>query len=425
MLTAEPTPVAVLQADLAPEDTLGQIPTPKSAASLTETPKSPETPQTTATPTTFRDVSLDLFSRGISAAYGYEASSSVEDVLEKGLLLSEASPVHIVVRGRALEHSLRCGWRGIARTAQQREDAIRFWLGKADDEPLPSAGQIETEFMSHVNQVSARYRDFVAASFISIARGGLSADLLILTCYADYEVSGYLLGTGMSKLTVAYDGVDQVRSYDLYSRSHAAGEFGPAISTPLMARVEYEEVLEERMWRAEAALSDIVEGHESVLFLAPMGAHYAIAVEAWQVVAQWDMQRGDDGIVNAVRYGAGVGDPEHIQPLHRSRITHRDLHGVRRLLGTADRKFAGSGAVLPGHWCLRGHHAGRRVHGHVHARPAAACAHMRQRSCGEGTPPQPRPCQGLHGALGLDGRSGWHRHVGLERVDDHLVVGGC
>ena len=50
-----------------------------------------------------------------------------------------------------------------------------------------------------------------------------------------------------------------------------------------------------------------------VLFLAPMGAHHTIAVEAWQVVAQWDLQTGGDGTVNAVRYGASPIDPEYLQ----------------------------------------------------------------------------------------------------------------
>ncbi len=37
-----------------------------------------------------------------------------------------------------------------------------------------------------------------------------------------------------------------------------------------------------------------IEGSESVLFLAPMEAHNAIAVEAWQAVAQWDLQTGSE-----------------------------------------------------------------------------------------------------------------------------------
>ena len=58
-------------------------------------------------------------------------TASVEEVLEKGLRLAEASPVHLAVRGTGVSSSTRCDWRGIARTLAQREAAIRFWLGLA------------------------------------------------------------------------------------------------------------------------------------------------------------------------------------------------------------------------------------------------------------------------------------------------------
>ena len=41
----------------------------------------------------------------------------------------------------------------------------------------------------------------------------------------------------------------------------------------------------------ESFLRGALEGHEGVVFLAPMGAHNAIAVEAWQAVEQWGVQR--------------------------------------------------------------------------------------------------------------------------------------
>ncbi len=63
-------------------------------------------------------------------------------------------------------------------------------------------------------------------------------------------------------------------------------------------------------------------GSEALLFVVPLGAHNAIAVEAWQVVDQWDLQTVD-GTVNAVRHWAIEGDPEHTQTLARlkTRIT--------------------------------------------------------------------------------------------------------
>ena len=71
-----------------------------------------------------RDVSgFGLFSAGGGAA-GPEpvAAPSVEDVLDRGLLTLDASPVHIVVRGTAQANTVRCDWRGVARTAGQREE---------------------------------------------------------------------------------------------------------------------------------------------------------------------------------------------------------------------------------------------------------------------------------------------------------------
>ena len=70
------------------------------------------------------DVSgFGLFSAGGGAA-GPEPveASSVEDVLDRGLLTLDASPVHIVIRGTAEANTVRCDWRGVARTAGQREE---------------------------------------------------------------------------------------------------------------------------------------------------------------------------------------------------------------------------------------------------------------------------------------------------------------
>ena len=295
-----------------------------SESKLVQRQDSPERPlcdEKSGNPCVPRDVSsFDLFATNSGvAAYDHGEASSVEDVLEDGLHLIGASPTHIAFRGTAQESGVRCGWRGVARTVGQREGAIRFWLGMDDNEPLPSAVQVEADFMSYINRTPPRYRDFVAASFIPVVRGGLSTERLTLTCYADYGVHEYLLGSGpagaSTKLSVAYDRMGEARSYELYSRSHAAGEFGPATSTPMMSEGEYQTSLERTVSEAESTLADIIEGHQAIVFLAPMGAHNAIAVEAWQAVAQWDVQRAEDGTVNAVRYGAHEGDPEHTQAL--------------------------------------------------------------------------------------------------------------
>ena len=61
---------------------------------------------------------------------------------------------------------------------------------------------------------------------------------------------------------------------------------------------------------------------ESVVFLMPLAVHSAIAIETWQAVDQWDLQV-HDGIIQAVRIGAGLGQPEYSQPYAdlKTRIT--------------------------------------------------------------------------------------------------------
>ena len=138
----------------------------------------------------------DLFSirPGGGAASGGDVDvASVEEVLEQGLRLAGASPVHVVFKGTATDDSVRCEWRGIARTPDQREAAVRFWLALDDAEPLQSASQVEAEFILYLTGVSPRYWDYVTASFVPIARGGLSTDLTVLTCYAEYTAAAYLL----------------------------------------------------------------------------------------------------------------------------------------------------------------------------------------------------------------------------------------
>ena len=259
-----------------------------------------------------RDVSdLALFSA---------AAPSVEEVLEKGLYLLEASPVHIVFEGTAQPDSVRCQWRGIARTLSQREMAIRFWLGKDDDEPLPTPTELEAEFMSYIDGTVPKYRPYLRAQYMPIWRGGFSDELLKMTCYADYVVSRYILASGPGKVTVAYNVLSgESRSYGLFERSRAAGEFD---SAPLPAESEYEQMLNLQLSEPQNFLVDLLEGRSAVVFLAPMGAHSDIAIEAWQAVEQWDLQTDDEGMVSAVRYGADVDDPEYSHSLTdlRSRI---------------------------------------------------------------------------------------------------------
>ena len=166
--------------------------------------------------------------------------------------------------------------------------------------------------MAELQRGNLAFPESAKANFVALARGGVSTEYVFLTCYADYTVHEYLLGAGPGTLTVAYDGIAETRSYELYSRSHATGVFGDGLS---LHEGEYQAILAETASAVESSLSDIVEGHEGVVMLAPMGAHNAIGVEAWQAVEQWDLQTDDDDVVHAVRYGVPAGDPEHTQTL--------------------------------------------------------------------------------------------------------------
>ena len=165
-----------------------------------------------------RDVSAYRFFQASQQGASFdslEETPSVEDVLEKGLKLAGASPVHLAFRGTASKDSVRCEWRGVARTAAQREEAIRFWLGIDADTTLPSPSQAESTFMGYVNQMDPRLRDTMEANFKAISRGGLSTDTLFLSCYANYTLHEYLLGpsvTSTPTIATVYDGLGEGRS---------------------------------------------------------------------------------------------------------------------------------------------------------------------------------------------------------------------
>ena len=264
-----------------------------------------------------REVSeIDLFSSRPGAGEVVHKSGgqalTVEQVLENGLLAAGASPAHIAFRGTASTASVRCDWRGVARTPAQREQAVRVWLGLDAADEIPEASYLEILFAAIFDTIDPQFRETAKSNFNAIALGGLSTEYLFVACYADYTVSEYLLGAGPTALTVAYDRRGEAHSYDLYRVEHDAGMFG---AEALMSEGEYQQHLDETLREAEAVLSSDVGGRESVVFLAPMGAHNAIAVEAWQAVAQWELQTDSQGTVHAVRYGVLEGDPEHTQTL--------------------------------------------------------------------------------------------------------------
>ena len=139
-------------------------------------------------------------------------TASVEEVLEKGLRLAEASPVHLAARGTGVSNSTRCDWRGIARTLTQREAAIRFWLGLSATDTLPSASFLEILFTVTLDTLNPEYKETAKSNFLAIARGGLSTEYLFLTCYVDFTASEYLLGAGPTTITLAYDRMGEAHS---------------------------------------------------------------------------------------------------------------------------------------------------------------------------------------------------------------------
>lgn len=179
-----------------------EFPTATFTRSVSASPKPQVTP---------RDVSnFRLFAtsqRG--SAYVEKDTAPVEDILESGLHEARASPVHVAFRGTASGDFVRCEWRGVARTLQQREQAIRFWLELSDSDVLPSPDEAERRFVAEVG--GAAFPETAKSGFRIMARGGLSTDQLFLTCYVKYSATEYLLGAGPSTLTAAYDRMGEMR----------------------------------------------------------------------------------------------------------------------------------------------------------------------------------------------------------------------
>ncbi len=95
-------------------------------------------------------------------------------------------------------------------------------------------------------------------------------------------------------------------------------------------------MLDQMVRDAETGLREALGERGAVVFLAPMGARHAIAVEAWQAVGQWDLQLGVDGALLAIRYGLDESEAEYRQTLAnlRSRITTAeasDSHSGQRI----------------------------------------------------------------------------------------------
>lgn len=283
----------------------------------TKTSITPTEPEAITVDTTPRDIGGKLLFDWSQAGPGFEYEpSTVEELLEKGTLPDlVGSLVHIALRGAPVEDSVRCEWHGFARTLEQREGELRFRLELDDGDPLPPVAEMESFFEATSSQLMPRYREGMRAAARALIRGGHSTDYQYLACYIDFLVGEYLLGAGPNRLTVAYDmsDIEAPLSYGLYFRTHQAGGYLP--DEPLMTREEYQTSVFDRPARnAESLLRDSVVGRDSVLFLSPMGAQGNVAIEVWQVIAQWDIQQSNEEL-DAVRYNLHEDHPEYRQTL--------------------------------------------------------------------------------------------------------------
>ncbi len=301
--------------------------------------RAPEATGVMPRPDTFpRDVSGINFLHPPSsgAMFEYEVPT-LEEVLEFGLYGAGASPTHIVAQGTAVANSARCSWQTTVRTNAQREAAVKFMLSLDEDAELPSAEHLRAAFDAYAYAIAPQYRDAMKANFNHLIDGGAFDDGRVLACYADYSTSVYLLGSGADTLTVTYGQSNTTRSYNLYVKEHARGLYGDA---SLMTKDNYLKQNDAVLALAETELVDALKDRQAVLFLTPMAAHGNVATEAWQVVAQWDIQTLDD-VEYAVRYGTHEGDAEHIETLSnlKTRVAAAaasDSHAGKRIANTSD-----------------------------------------------------------------------------------------
>ena len=244
---------------------------------------------------------------------------TVEELLEQGWFASGVSPTHLVVRARIDTDSVRCSWENIARTPAQRELLARFLLGSLldQDDPLPSADDLKAIFGAFTADLGPGWKEEMEASFFPIATGEVSTEYLSLYCFAEFNVSRYLLGSGPTSLTIAFDLRQQEVTHHINQRAfennRAGFESEGFTIDDVPTREEHAaEVFNPPMEAAESRLSDIAGGRDTVLFLAPLGAYDNIAVEEWLSIAEWDLQ-DQDGTLQTVRYGVDSDHTEYSQ----------------------------------------------------------------------------------------------------------------
>ena len=268
-----------------------------------------------------------------SRAHSQAARLDIEDILENGLANVGASPVHLALRATPVPESARCQWRGIARTPQQRADTVRMLLNLQPDDEVPPTEYLSVLLKSTVNVIQPDLPTILKSNFESIARGGLSEEFLFLTCFIDYTITEYLLGTGPDTITIAFDNQGESPSYDLYLKTHTAGDYG---DQTLMTREDHQAQMSNLAATAKTNLTEYAGTNESIIFIAPMGAHNAIAFEAWQSAALWPLQANPEGTLSIIRTELSSSNPDHQISLTdlKSRITTAaatDAHANTRI----------------------------------------------------------------------------------------------
>ena len=294
---------------------------PEISAIAQKTRSEPQEP-CTQTPCLARDVSgfdVERLNDQSQPLMSITEEPTLEEYLELGPRLAGHAPVSLAIRGTPVADSIRCSWRGTARTQTQRDNAVRAWLGKQPTDAVPDTGYLEVLFDTVFQVAAPDHQALIRSNFQAIAQGE-SQEYLFLTCHIDYTAHEYILGAGPATITLAYDQMGESSSHELYLREFYNGEFpGEAIQS----EGEHQDLMAQALTQGEENLGEITGSSETVLFLSPMGADHRIGIETWLAVLQWDLQEDDDGVIHAVRYGAPAGDPEYSETLAglKTRIT--------------------------------------------------------------------------------------------------------
>ena len=125
---------------------------------------------------------------------------------------------------------------------------------------------------------------------------GLFQYTVLMQCFADIRVNAYILGSGPPELTVVVD------FHHYWEEAYASVTPGQQlIGEDLIDEITFlTELGFERGYssiQSRLGGSVGIYGREVILFVGPSHNH---AVEAWQIIATWDVQRQEDGTVIAV-----------------------------------------------------------------------------------------------------------------------------